>query len=393
MNCYLNALGLISPLGSGQAANHAALLAGQRALQPASAGWLAQPVQVGAVTASLPALPPACADMQSRNNQLLYAAALQIDAEIRAAISRYGAGRVAVVLGSSTSGVAETERYLAEMHAGQPPAPYRYERQEMSDPARFIARLYDLSGPAYVVSTACSSGGRALLAARRLLRMGLADVVICGAADSLCRLTLNGFAALESVSAGECQPFSASRDGINIGEGAALFLMSREAGTVRLAGVGSSSDAHHISAPQPDGLGAIAAMQAALADAGMMPEHVDYLNLHGTATPLNDAMESRAVAAVFGSAQPPASSTKALTGHMLGAAGALEAAFCWLLLQESAGELPPQVNDGQFDPSLPALHWPLSGRRYTTRVAMSNSFAFGGNNISLILTGQHGAPT
>jgi len=228
--------------------------------------------------------------------------------------------------------------------------------------------------------------------------------VLCGGVDSLCQLTLNGFSALEAVAAERCNPFSRNRDGITIGEGAALFLMTKEPLTrepltneqapIALLGAGANSDAYHISAPEPEGRGARQAMQAALADAGLGAEQIDYLNLHGTATAHNDAMESQAVAAVF-PAGVPCSSTKPLTGHCLGAAGALEAAFCWLSLSEFNRDrlLPPHLWDGQADPALPRLHLLAPGspaelapaRTERPRRMMSNSFAFGGNNISLIL--------
>ncbi|QZA82532.1 beta-ketoacyl-[acyl-carrier-protein] synthase family protein [Deefgea piscis] len=393
MSTYLNSLGLISPLGIGHADTMAALLAGQHGLTPAPSTLIDRPTFIGAVSAQLPKLPPQWAQFHSRNNQLLYAASQQIDAEIRAAISRFGAARVAIILGSSTSGVAESEAAIAALARGESaPAGYSYLRQEMADPARFLAELYQIQGPAYVISTACSSSGRAFIAARRLLNMNLVDVVICGGVDSLCQLTLNGFAALESISAAQCRPFHAKRDGINIGEAAALMLMSRERGPVQLLGCGASSDAHHISAPHPAGHGAVAAMRAALNDAALPAKQIDYLNLHGTATPLNDAMESVAVRDVFAGYLPPSSSTKSLTGHTLGAAAAIEAAFCWLLLQPSLNplqQLPAPLNDndfdGEFDPALPPLNWVQAGQSYALHTAMSNSFAFGGNNVSLIL--------
>jgi len=222
------------------------------------------------------------------------------------------------------------------------------------------------------------------MTARRLLAMDLCDAVLCGGVDSLCRLTLNGFTALEAVSAERCNPFSLNRNGINIGEAAALFLMTREPASVALLGAGASSDAHHISAPEPGGRGALQAMRKALAQADLTPEQIGYLNLHGTATQHNDAMESRAVAELF-AAGVPCSSTKPLTGHTLGAAGALEAAFCWLSLQPGA-TLPPHVWDAVIDPQLPALDFVLPGQTLKgPRNLMSNSFAFGGNNVSLIL--------
>ena len=265
--------------------------------------------------------------------------------------------------------------------------------QELGAPASFLADWLGLSGPVYSLSTACTSSARALLSAHRLLQQGLCDAVLCGGVDSLCRLTLNGFSALEAISAERCNPFSANRHGINIGEGAALFVMTKEpvanASSIALLGGGASSDAHHISAPEPTGAGAQAAMRKALASANVAAQEIDYLNLHGTATQHNDAMESLAVQALFPQGVA-CSSTKPLTGHTLGAAGALEAAFCWLSLSpyNSDGLLPPHLWDGQADPTLPRL--PLVDadtrlRRAQGRRLMSNSFAFGGSNLSLII--------
>ena len=225
--------------------------------------------------------------------------------------------------------------------------------------------------------------------ARRLISAGVCDAAIVGGADSLCRLTLNGFDSLEALSAGRCNPFSVNRDGINIGEGAAAFLVTPEPAAVELLGLGETSDAYHVSAPDPDGVGAEAAMRSALDDAAVGADEIAYLNLHGTATPLNDSMESRSVAAVF-PATTPSSSTKAMTGHLLGAAGAVEAAFLWLTLDPllNPGHLPPHLWDGMTEPGLPPLDLVDPGTPYSTHSAgimMSNSFAFGGNNASLIL--------
>ena len=393
MTAYLNALGLVCALGQGQAEVAARLFAGDcSGMQPAP-GWIPerQP-PVGAVSGALPAVP--LPEQHSRNNQLLYSAALQIEPAIRQAIARHGAHRVAVILGTSTSGIAEASEGIAQyLQSGQFPANYRYAEQELSAPANFLADWLQLSGPAYVISTACTSSARALLSARRLLDMGLCDAVLCGGVDSLCSLTLNGFGALEAISEQRCNPFSVNRDGINIGEAAALFLMTREGnanGTrIALLGAGASSDAHHISAPDPTGSGALQCMGKALDNAGLAPAQIDYLNLHGTATTHNDAMESLAVHTLFG-ATLPCSSSKPMTGHTLGAAGALEAAFCWLSLSghNPQGLLPPHVWDRQQDPALPALTLVDGSQRLGAqrpRRLMSNSFAFGGNNVSLIL--------
>ncbi|MBS7662303.1 beta-ketoacyl-[acyl-carrier-protein] synthase family protein [Pseudomonas lalucatii] len=395
MPSYLNALGLLCALGRGQPAVAEGLFAGAAAGMRAEDGWVAgRRLTVGSVPGALPAMPTGCESAQSRNNQLLLAAALEIEPQIRAAIARYGASRVGVVIGTSTSGIHEASQNIARfVEDGALPADYRYAQQEMVAPAAFLADWLGLSGPTYCLSTACTSSARALLSAHRLLQQGLCDAVLCGGADSLCRLTLSGFAALEAVSAEPCTPFSVNRQGINIGEGAALFLMTREpsadaSSPIALLGGGASSDAYHISAPQPEGLGAQQAMRSALAAAGLAAEQIDYLNLHGTATTHNDAMESLAVQALF-PAGVPCSSTKPLSGHCLGAAGALEAAFCWLTLSAHNHDrrLPPHLWDGQADPQLPPLALVAPGARAERppRYLMSNSFAFGGSNLSLIL--------
>jgi 3-oxoacyl-[acyl-carrier-protein] synthase-1 len=297
------------------------------------------------------------------------------------------------VLGTSTSGIDEASRGLAHYISNQQfPVDYDYRQQELGAPANFLADWLQLSGPAYVISTACTSSARALMSAQRLLDLGLCDAVLCGGVDSLCKLTLNGFSSLEAVSDERCNPFSANRNGINIGEAAVLFVMSKQRGdgpAIALLGAGASSDAHHISAPEPSGRGALQAMQKALSHANLQAGHINYLNLHGTATQHNDAMESLAVAALFPQGVP-CSSTKPMTGHTLGAAGALEAAFCWLSLSADNPEhaLPPHVWDGQADPALPALKWVTASERLSSiapRYLMSNSFAFGGNNVSLII--------
>ncbi|HEX7969799.1 MAG TPA: beta-ketoacyl synthase N-terminal-like domain-containing protein, partial [Stellaceae bacterium] len=246
-----------------------------------------------------------------------------------------------------------------------------------------------VSGPAYTIATACSSSGKIFASAQRLIDAALCDAALVGGADTLCRLTLNGFHSLEALAADYCNPFSRNRDGINIGEGAAIFLMSREPARVALLGVGESSDAYHVSAPDPEGTGAMRAMDLALAAARLPASAIDYVNLHGTATPLNDAMEGRAAAALFGNGIP-CSSTKAMTGHMLGAAGAGEAGFLWLTLDPdfSDGALPPHLWDGAADPEIPALNLvpPATRMPITGRSAMlSNSFAFGGSNVAVVL--------
>ncbi|MGF6088570.1 beta-ketoacyl-[acyl-carrier-protein] synthase family protein [Pseudomonas sp. 18173] len=394
MTAYLNALGLVCALGRDRQEVARNLFAGDCGGMREQAGWVPQrTLPVGAVMGKLATLPADMSHHHSRNNQLLLEATLQIQADIDSAIQTYGRDRIGVVLGTSTSGIDEASQGLAHyLREKQFPAEYDYQQQELGAPANFLAEWLQLSGPAYVISTACTSSARALMSARRLLDLGICDAVLCGGVDTLCKLTLNGFSALEAVSQQRCNPFSVNRNGINIGEAAVLFLMTRRAGDsqpIALLGSGASSDAHHISAPEPTGRGALQAMRKALGRANLQPQQIAYLNLHGTATQHNDAMESQAVATLF-PAGVPCSSSKPMTGHTLGAAGALEAAFCWLSLSPDNREhaLPPHVWDGQPDPELPPLQWVTPATRLTSiapRYLMSNSFAFGGNNVSLII--------
>ena len=394
MTAYLNALGVICALGRGKEEVSRNLFAGDCSGMRDEAGWIVdRTVPVAAVRGELAAIPVELAEQASRNNQLLLEAALQIREDIDQAIATYGRHRIGVVLGTSTSGIDEASRGLAHyIREDVFPADYNYQQQELGAPANFLADWLQTSGPAYVISTACTSSARALMSAQRLLNMGLCDAVLCGGVDSLCKLTLNGFSALEAVSGQRCNPFSVNRNGINIGEAAVLFLMTRQPGgspSIALLGSGASSDAHHISAPEPAGRGALQAMRKALDRANLQPGQIAYLNLHGTATQHNDSMESLAVTTLFPDGVP-CSSTKPLTGHTLGAAGALEAAFCWLSLCKDNLQhaLAPHVWDGQPDPDLPPLNWVTGTDRLSSiapRYLMSNSFAFGGNNVSLII--------
>lgn len=328
--------------------------------------------------------------MRSRNNALLYAALGQIQSSLDRCRSALSPSRIGVIIGSSTSGIAEGEMAIAALiDSGQFPDEFHYAQQDLASPAQFVAWRSGASGPAMTISTACSSSAKALASGARWLRAGICDAVIAGGADSLCAFTVAGFSALESVSSERCNPSSRNRCGINIGEGAGLFLMTRSPAPIRLSGCGESSDAHHISAPEPQGRGAEVAMRMALKQAGLAPSAVDYINLHGTATPQNDLAESLAVYRVFGDSVP-CSSTKPLTGHALGAAGAIEAGLCWLALQQEAvtDSLPPHWWDGEADPALAPLALVRPGMRLHRPLqhVLSNSFAFGGNNASLLLS-------
>lgn len=383
--------GFCTPLGHEPNTILQALIAGDASAMVSRDGLLFErPAMVGEVSMALPALPSELAKFSCKNNALLLQAVQPLREIISAAAKRYGVDRIGIVLGTSTSGIANGEQALAYLQQhGHFPEDYHYVQQELGSPAEFLQQLLGLQGPAYTVSTACSSSAKVFASGRRLLLSGLCDLVIVGGVDSLSQLTLNGFDALESIDDAHCNPCSRNRHGINIGEGAAVFTLERGDGEILLSGCGESSDAYHISAPHPQGRGAIAAMQAALNQAQLTAADIDYVNLHGTATEKNDAMEALAMSSVFGADTiPPCSSTKPLVGHTLGAAGAIEAAFCWLLLSHYNNEqlLPPHLWDGIVDEKLVPLPLVQAGDRGRLQHLMSNSFAFGGSNVSLILS-------
>ena len=335
---YLSRPALTSALGNGLQVHADALLTpSENTPLTFSDQWVkGKTYAFGAVKETLMPLPDSIPEAhRSRNNQLILHALSQIDGLIQTAIARYGKERIAVVTGTSTSGADENIPLFQHVVQGGAwtDVPFKQLQHTMASPSEFIAQVYGLNSLRYTVSTACTSGARALISAARLLRAGLCDAVICGGADTLSPLTINGFASLEVLSDGIAKPFSANRNGINIGEAAAFFVMTRDAdfdGEMQLLGYGASSDAYHMSSPRPDGLGAAQSFQAALDKASLKAEDIGWINLHGTGTQHNDSMESRAVAEVFGS-HTLCTSTKPSTGHTLGAAGAIEAAFAWLM--------------------------------------------------------------
>jgi 3-oxoacyl-[acyl-carrier-protein] synthase-1 len=397
MSAWLALPGIACALGCGMATVLARALRGDTSGLRSADGWVpGRRILIGQAPGT-PRFPAGLAPHHdTRNNRLLLAAAAQIEGLLRAAVERHGSGRVAIVLGTSTSGVNDNAPAFSDLlQTGAWPAGYDYRRQALSAPAECMADWLGCRGLAYTISTACTSGARALLSARRLLELGACDAVVCGAADSLCRLTLNGFHALDALAPDLCNPCSRHRHGINVGEGAAVFLMQRErphGPAVQLLGGGASSDAWHPSAPHPQGTGARLAMQAALRDARIDADDVAWVNLHGTGTQHNDAMESHAMHAVFPGGVP-CTSTKPLTGHALGAAGAVEAALCWGVLSSLNPQhaLPPHRWDGHADPALPPMDLTAAGLSLPAarpRIVMSNSYAFGGNNASLIFGAQ-----
>ena len=384
-----------SALGHGLAPTLAALQQGRSGLTPCDFADADIATWMGAVSGLEAAtLPPELAAWDCRNNRLAWLA-LQADGmldTVRAAIARFGNTHVGLVLGTSTSGIFSAEQAYAERHpeTGDLPDWFDYQRSHNTAAlSSFVKAALDLRGPALTISTACSSSAKAFAAADRWLQQGLVDAVLVGGVDSLCLTTLYGFNSLELTSAQACRPGDANRDGLSIGEAAAYALLVRDGddtlgeGTgLRLSGWGESSDAHHMSAPHPEGLGARMAMQQALQRASLSAADVGYINLHGTATPANDAAEGAAVTAVLGRGVA-CSSTKGLTGHTLGAAGGLEAVICALALQHQF--VPPNVGLHTPDPAI-ALQPTVQAQPARLTHAMSNSFGFGGSNCALVMT-------
>jgi 3-oxoacyl-[acyl-carrier-protein] synthase-1 len=326
-----------------------------------------------------------------RNNRLAQLALRQdgfTDA-VAQSVGRWGRRRIGVFLGTSTSGILQTELAYQrrDPETGALPADFDYAGTQNSfSVADFVRQTLGLDGPAVVICSACSSSAKVFGSARRMIDADLIDAAVVGGVDSLCLTTLYGFHALQLTSSGPCKPFDAERDGISISEAAAFALLERmpnslDADAVTLLGVGESSDAYHMSSPHPEGLGARAAMLAALDVAGLEPGNIDYINLHGTGTLSNDSAESRAVASVFGAAVG-GSSTKGATGHALGAAGALEAVICGLALQHDFA--PAGINTCNPDPTL-GIQYLVENRAGRISRVLSNSFGFGGTNCSLLL--------
>lgn len=379
---------LTTALGRGLDAHAAAVEAGRSGLAPCRfldvdlPGWVGEVAGLDAL-----ALPQGMAAHDCRNNRLAWLG-LQADGlpeALAQARSRWGARRIAVLLGTSTSGILSTElAYRRRGPDGALPADFRYaETHNTYSLAGFVAEALGLEGPAWVVSTACSSSAKVFASAARLIEAGWVDAALVGGVDSLCLTTLYGFHSLELFSPEICRPWDAGRQGLSLGEAAAFALLQRDSAEAPLAwllGCGESSDGYHMSSPHPEGAGAVAAMRQALAEAGLAPQDIQYINLHGTATPNNDAAEDRAVHAVFGDAVP-ASSTKGATGHTLGAAGAVEAALSMLALRD--GLMPGGLNLRERDPAL-RIAYLAENRRAPLRRVLSNSFGFGGSNASLI---------
>lgn len=335
-----------------------------------------------------PHLEPAMYAEQTKFFRIINAALEQLAPAVEKALSKYSREKIGICFGSCDNGSeASLIAHTALFEKNAFPDDYRLRFQSAAFPVEIISRAFGISGPAFTVATACASGASAIMRGVELIRGGHCDAVIAGGADVVSQTVFTGFHALEAVSDELTNPFSKNRKGINLGEGAAFFLLdSEEISCVEFLGGGESADAYHMTAPGVDGAGPARAMKAALFDAGIGHEQIDYINLHGTGTGLNDKAEALAMKAVFGTAPPPSSSTKPITGHTLGAAGALEAAVCWMAAAEKRG-LPMHCWDGVRDEE--ARFTPVSGAE-TASVCMSNSFAFGGCNVSLILGNVYG---
>jgi 3-oxoacyl-[acyl-carrier-protein] synthase-1 len=388
---HLSSFTATSAVGRGRAATLETMRQQRSGLQPCAFETVDLKTCIGEVAGvDDVTLAPHLATFDCRNNRLAQLALEQDDfaPAVRAAIGRYGASRVGIFIGTSTSGILQTELAFRRRDpvSGALPPDFNYHGSHSTfSVADFTRSYFALTGPAVVVSSACSSSAKVFASARRMLAAGLIDAALVGGVDSLCLTTLYGFNSLGLLSDQACRPFDVQRNGISIGEAGAFALLERLPGqlpadAVLLLGVGESSDAYHISSPHPEGLGARMAMQQALTMAGLQPADIDYINLHGTATPSNDEAEGRAVAALFG-AQTPCSSTKGATGHTLGAAGGLEAVICALALQNNL--LPAGLNTGQVDPQL-GLNYLLANPEQPITHVLSNSFGFGGTNCSLI---------
>jgi 3-oxoacyl-[acyl-carrier-protein] synthase I len=383
---------IASSAGFGQDATLSALESGHSGLLPCHFETVTLPTWTGEIEAlDNIRLPPGYAAFECRNNRLAEIALAQdgfVDA-VRGAVERHGAGRIGLFVGTSTSGILQSELAFRARDAvtGGLPKEFHYaETHNTGSLAAYLRARLGIAGPGFVVSCACASSAKAFGNAARMIAAGLCDAAIVGGADSLCLTTLYGFHSLSLNAPGPCRPFDAEREGISIGEAAGFVLLERpssrgDADEVRLLGVGESNDAHHMSSPHPEGAGARLAMERALASSGLTRDGIDYINLHGTATRVGDSAEDTAVFGLFGDA-PARGSTKGHTGHTLGAAGVVEAIISALAIQNDL--LPGCPHTETIDSAFRGQYQLVSERARIDRV-LSNSFGFGGSNCSLVL--------
>lgn len=321
-------------------------------------------------------------------NAILEHAAGQLQDDAKRILSKYDVSRVGVAIGGcdyhSQMAFPEHKKYLEEGSFGS----YRVDLQNPYVPAERLASILGLKGPVFSVAAACASGVSSVIRGIDLIESGAADAMLVGGIDLASDLISAGFMSLSAVSPLPTNPFSANRSGITLGDGAGLFFITKEQIVpfpVVITGFAESSDGYNMTSPDPEGAAVIHIMRQALAMAKKQPQDIGYINLHGTGTEVNDAMESGAVNAVFGS-EVKVSSTKAMTGHTLGSAGAIGASICALTLAaEMPQMLPPHVYDGISDPALPALNFVKAGDCANLKTVMCSAFAFGGANAVLVL--------
>lgn len=380
---------MTSSLGHGLAATTAALQAGRSGLKPCDFETVDIDTWIGEVEGlDEVRLRDDLRRFDCRNNRLALLGLQQdgFEQAVFDAIHEHGADRVGVFMGTSTAGILQTELAYRQRDpaTGALPSSFHYaETHNAYSVADFLCRHFGLRGPSVVLSAACASSAKAFGNAARMIEAGLIDAAIVGGVDSLCLTTLYGFRSLELTSDRPCRPYDQARDGISIGEAAGLALLQREgpASSMQLLGVGESSDAHHMSSPHPEGRSAQIAIRDALTAAGLEADQIDYVNLHGTGTPSNDAAEGKAVQAVFGD-RVPCSSTKASTGHTLGAAGGIEIVIGLLAIRD--GFMPAGLNVSQVDPGIHIGYLTQMRQGRVDRV-LSNSFGFGGANASVVV--------
>lgn len=382
----VSAYTVTSSLGAGRAAHREALRAERSGLKKLQFDTNTLDCWLGEVADFDVALPSAWSQWECRNNRLAYFGLHQdrFGEAARELRERYGSERVGVFIGTSTSGVQHTELAYRDRDPASQRLPdwfqHRYT-QNIFSVADFVARVLELDGPTLAISTACSSSAKVFATARRAIATGTCDAAVVGGVDSLCLTTLYGFNSLQLVSSDICRPADAHRGGISIGEAAGFAILDPNAQpSLALLGYGETSDAYHMSSPDPEGQGAVASMRAALSCAGVSPDAIDYVNLHGTGTQANDSAECRAISTLFGTATP-CSSTKGWTGHTLGAAGIVESVIAMLCIEH--GFLPRSLNTRTVDPNIDAAIL-LENRTVPVRHVLSNSFGFGGNNCSLL---------
>ena len=388
----ITAYSALSAAGMGNNALYQSLADNQSQLAPLSLFNIPFSAYVGEIKQPLLDIRESLAEYNCRNARVALTALNDAEGGMREAVEtakqKYGTHRIGVIIGTSTSGLYETEAaYGVLLETGKMPDDFHFVTEHAYQAtARFVQLELGLTGICFAISTACSSGAKAIAAGQRLINSGLCDAVVVGGVDTLCRLTLRGFRSLELVADKPCTPMDKNRHGISIGEAAGLLLLEKchadNASAMKVLAVGESSDAHHMSTPHPEGKGAALAMRHALQLAGLNTQDIDYLNLHATATKINDSVEARAVFSVF-SDTVPCSGTKGITGHTLGAAGALESIIALLALKHQLMPGTQGLQSVDDDCRCQVIHTP--GRTQNMQIAMSNSFGFGGNNASVIV--------